>query len=139
MRDLARRMLVEVVNEPPGWDLVDLPGTSPMPLIPIGVTVAALAEAMQVHAANEPADRLREPWGAQVADYRTAVGPAFGWMPPLFCALRSWDRRSRVGRRRPRRGVWLPFSLAFGCGSAGVLELDLLGGGCSVRAGVSRR
>ena len=71
MRDLARRMLVEVVNEPPGWDLVDLPGTSPTPLIPIGVTVAALAEAMPVHAANEPADRLREPWGEQNAEYGT--------------------------------------------------------------------
>ena len=65
VRDPARRMLVEVVNEPPGCDLVDLPGTTPMPLIPIG-SVAALAEAMQVHAANEPADR-REPWGEQNA------------------------------------------------------------------------
>ena len=31
---------------------------------PIGITVAALAEAMQVHAANESADRIREPLGA---------------------------------------------------------------------------
>ena len=47
---------------------MNLPGTTPMPLIPIGITVAALAEAMQVHAANEPADRIREPWG-QAAEY----------------------------------------------------------------------
>jgi hypothetical protein len=68
MPDLARRTLFELVNELPGWDLVDLPGTTPMPLIPIGVTVAALAEAMEVYAANEPADRLREPWGEQNAE-----------------------------------------------------------------------
>ena len=52
---------------PPGCDLVDLPGTTPMPLISIGITVAALAEAMQVHAANESADRVREPWDDQNA------------------------------------------------------------------------
>jgi hypothetical protein len=40
-------------------------GNTPMPSIPIGITVAALAEAMQVRAANEPADRLRAPWGAE--------------------------------------------------------------------------
>ena len=37
-------------------------GNTPMPSIPIEITVAALAEAMQVRAANEPADRLRAPW-----------------------------------------------------------------------------
>ena len=38
-----------------------------MPSSPSGFTVAALAEAMQMHAANEQADRLREPWGEQNA------------------------------------------------------------------------
>ena len=67
MRDLARRMLVEVVDEPPGCDLRICPRTLRYPH-PQRVTGAALAEALQVHAANEPADRLREPWGEQNAN-----------------------------------------------------------------------
>ena len=60
IKDMARRMLFEVVGERPGADLMEAPRTVPLPLALVGVTVAALAEAMQVRAANEPSDRLRD-------------------------------------------------------------------------------
>ena len=75
---------------PPGCDLVDLPGTTPMPLISIGITVAALAEAMQVHAANEPADRVREPWDEQNAEYRAYAKTATASLPAAICELGLW-------------------------------------------------
>src|SRR5919106_2979394 len=59
LRDMARRMLFEFVDEQPGADLMQVPRTVPMSLILVGTTIAALAEAMQIRAANEPADRLR--------------------------------------------------------------------------------
>ena len=56
--DMARRMLFEVAGERPGADLMEAPRTVPLPLALVGITVAALAEAMQVRAANEPPGRL---------------------------------------------------------------------------------
>ena len=50
-------MLFEVAGERPGADLLEAPRTVPLPLALVGITVAALAEAMQVRAANEPPDR----------------------------------------------------------------------------------
>jgi hypothetical protein len=51
---MARRMLFEVAGERPGADLIEAPPAVPLPLALVGITVAALAEAMQVRAANEP-------------------------------------------------------------------------------------
>ena len=42
----------------PGADLMEAPRTVPLPLALVGITVAALAEAMQVRAANEPPGHL---------------------------------------------------------------------------------
>jgi hypothetical protein len=58
VKDMARRMLFEVAGEQPGADLMEAPRTVRLPLALVGVTVAALAEAMQVRAANEPPDHL---------------------------------------------------------------------------------
>jgi len=57
---MARRMLFEVVGERPGADLMEAPRTVPLPLALVGITVAALAKAMQVRAANEPPGRFRD-------------------------------------------------------------------------------
>ncbi len=65
VRDIARRMLFEFAAEQPGADLLEVPRTVPVPLAFIGIIVAALAEAMQVRAANEQSDRL----GGVVATY----------------------------------------------------------------------
>ena len=56
--DMARRMLFEVAGERPGADLLAAPRTVPLPLALVGITVATLAEAMQVRAANEPPGHL---------------------------------------------------------------------------------
>ena len=56
--DMARRMLFEVAGERPGADLLEAPRTAPLPLALAGITVTALAEAMQVRAANEPPGHL---------------------------------------------------------------------------------
>jgi hypothetical protein len=53
---MARRMLFQVVGERPGADLMEAPRAVPLALV--GITVAALAEAMQVRAANEPPGHL---------------------------------------------------------------------------------
>jgi hypothetical protein len=58
IKDMARRMLFEVASERPGADLMEAPRTVPLPLALVGIAVAALAEAMQVRAANEPPDHL---------------------------------------------------------------------------------
>jgi hypothetical protein len=60
IKDMARRMLFEVASERPGADLMEAPRTVPLSLALVGITVAALAEAMQVRAANEPPDHLRD-------------------------------------------------------------------------------
>ena len=46
IKDMARRMLFEVAGERPGADLTEAPRTVPLPLALVGITVAALAEAM---------------------------------------------------------------------------------------------
>jgi len=53
-------MLFEVAGERPGADLMEVPRTVPLSLVLVGITVAALAEAMQVRAANEPPGRFRD-------------------------------------------------------------------------------
>ena len=58
IKDMARRMLFEVAGERPGADLMEAPQTVPLPLALVGIAVAALAEAMQVRAANEPPAHL---------------------------------------------------------------------------------
>ena len=58
IKDMAWRMLFQVAGERPGADLMEAPRTVPLPLALVGITVAALAEAMQVRAANEPPDHL---------------------------------------------------------------------------------
>jgi hypothetical protein len=58
VKDMARRMLFEVAGERPGADLMGAPRTVSLSLALVGITVAALAEAMQVRAANEPPDHL---------------------------------------------------------------------------------
>ena len=60
IKDMARRMLFQVAAERPGADLMEAPRTVPLPLALVGITIAALAEAMQVRAANEPPDHLRD-------------------------------------------------------------------------------
>ncbi len=62
---MARRMLFEFAAEQPGADMLELPRTVQVPLVLVGIIVAALAEAMQVRAANESSDRL----GGVVAAY----------------------------------------------------------------------
>src|SRR5256886_220847 len=69
IKDMARRMLFEVAGERPGADLMEAPRTVPLPLALVGITVAALAEAMQVRAANEPPDHL----GAVITTYAQAL------------------------------------------------------------------
>lgn len=73
VRDMARRMLFEFAGEQPGADLMEVPRTVPLARVFAGVIIAALAEAMQVRAANELPDRL----GDVVATYGQALS-AFG-------------------------------------------------------------
>jgi hypothetical protein len=65
VKDVARRMLFEFASEQPGADLMEVPRTVPLTHVLLGIIIAALAEAMQVRAANEPPDRL----GDVVATY----------------------------------------------------------------------
>jgi len=58
IKEMARRMLFAVAGERPGADLLEAPRTVPLPLALVGIIVAALAEAMQVRAANEPPGHL---------------------------------------------------------------------------------
>jgi hypothetical protein len=70
LRNMARRRLFEFVDEQPGADLLQVPRTIPMSLILVRTTIAALAEAMQIRTANEPAaDHL----GHVVATYGQAL------------------------------------------------------------------
>jgi len=99
VKDIARRMLFEFAGEQPGADLLEAPRTVPLPLVRVGVIVAAPAEAMQIRAANEPADRLGDVvatygqalsgFGQITADAasRQAGDPAEVMFPPAF--LRS--------------------------------------------------
>lgn len=65
VREMARSMLFEVVDEQPGADLLALPRTVALPGGHVGMVVAALAESMQIAAVNEPPDQL----GDLVATY----------------------------------------------------------------------
>jgi hypothetical protein len=58
IKNMARRVLFEAAGERPGAGLPEAPRTVPLPLALVGITIAALAEAMQVRAANEPPDHL---------------------------------------------------------------------------------
>jgi hypothetical protein len=73
VRDMARGMLFEFAGEQPGADLMELPRTVLLARVFAGVVIAALAEAMQVRAANESPDRL----GDVVATYGQVLS-AFG-------------------------------------------------------------
>ena len=69
VKDMARRMLFEVAGERPGADLMEVPRTVLLSLVLVGIIVAALAEAMQVRAANEPPGHL----GDVIATYGQAL------------------------------------------------------------------
>ena len=73
IKDMARRMLFEFSGEQPGADLMEVPRTIPLAPGLAGIIVSALAEAMQVLAANEPPDRH----GDVVAIHGQAL-PGFG-------------------------------------------------------------
>jgi hypothetical protein len=73
VRDMARGMLFEFAGEQPGADLMEVPRTVPLARVLAGIVIAALAEAMQVCAANESSDRL----GDVVATYGQMLS-AFG-------------------------------------------------------------
>jgi hypothetical protein len=60
IKNMARRMLFEVAGERPGADLMEAPRTVPLSLALVGITVAALAEAMQVRARHRA---VRSPRG----------------------------------------------------------------------------
>jgi hypothetical protein len=89
IKDMARRMLFEVAVERPGADLMEAPRTVPLPLALVGITVAALAEAMQVRAANEPPGHL----GDVITTYAQTLS-----------GVRADHRRRRAGAgRQPGR------------------------------------
>jgi len=89
IKDMARRMLFEVAGERPGADLMGAPRTVRLPLALVGITVAALAEAMQVRAANEPPGHLRD----VITTYAQTLS-----------GVRADHRRRRAGAgRRPGR------------------------------------
>ena len=101
IKDMARRMLFEVAGERPGAGLMEAPRTVPLPLALVGITVAALAEAMQVRAANEPPDHLR---GVITTYAQNAV------------RARADHRRRRAGAgRQPGRDL-VPAGVAAPCG-----------------------
>jgi hypothetical protein len=112
VKDMARRMLFEAAGERPGAGLMEAPRTVPLPLALVGITIAALAEAMQVRAANEPPDHL----GDVITTHAQALSglgqitaeaapgqagdPAEILVPP---ALLRRAARYISGRRRPGR------------------------------------
>ena len=101
IKDMARRMLFEVAGERPGADLMEAPRTVPLSLALVGITVAALAEAMQVRAANEPPGHL----GDVITTYAQNAVRA-----------RADHRRRRAGAgRQPGRDP-VPASVAAPCG-----------------------
>ena len=100
IKDMARRMLFEVASERPGADLMEAPRTVPLPLALVGIAVAALAEAMQVRAANEPPGHL----GDVITTYAQNAVRA-----------RADHRRRRAGAgRRPGRDP-VPAGVAAPC------------------------
>ena len=129
-KEMARRMLLfEVAGEQPGADLMEAPRTVPLPLALVGITVAALAEAMQVRAANEPPGHLGDVittyaqtlsgLGQITADAapEQAGNPAEILFPQRCCAVRpgtsaappTWPRtaaNSRTGFPRRHAASW---------------------------------
>ena len=96
IKDMARRMLFQVAGERPGADLMEAPRTVPLPLALVGITVAALAEAMQVRAANEPPDHLPD----VIATYAQALS-----------GLGSDHRRRRARQAGNPAGILFPPAL----------------------------
>ena len=86
IKDMARRMLFQVAGERPGADLMGAPRTVPLPLALVGITVAALAEAMQVRAANEPPAHL----GDVITTYAQALS-GFGQVTAGAAAEQAGD------------------------------------------------
>jgi len=86
IRDMARRMLFEFVDEQPGADLMEVPRTVPLARVLAGIIIAALAEAMQVRAANESSDRL----GDVVATYGQTLS-AFGQITAAAASGQAGD------------------------------------------------
>ena len=101
IKDMARRMLFEVAGERPGADLMEAPRTVPLPLALVGITVAALAEAMQVRAANEPPGHL----GDVITTYAQT----------LFRVRADHRRRRAQAGRQPGRDP-VPAGVAAPCG-----------------------
>ena len=99
IKEMARRMLFEVAGERPGADLMEAPRTVSLPLALVGITVAALAEAMQVRAANEPSDHLED----VITTYAQTLS-----------GLGHRRRRAETGRQ-PGRDL-VPVSAAAPCG-----------------------
>jgi len=95
IKDMARRMLFEVAGERPGADLMEAPRTVPLPLALVGVTVAALAEAMQVRAANEPPGHL-----GTSSPPTPRRCPGSGRSPPAPLQSRPATRQGSCSRRR---------------------------------------
>ena len=95
VRDMARRMLFEFAAEQPGADLLVVPRTVPVPLVFVGIIVAALAEAMQVRAANEPSDRL----GGVVATYGQVLS-GLGQITAEAASGQAGDRQRPCSRPR---------------------------------------
>lgn len=58
VRAIARELLFEFVDEQPGADVTQLPRTVLLPFESLGRTFSALAEALQIRAANESGDSL---------------------------------------------------------------------------------
>ena len=92
---MARRMLFEVADERPGADLMEAPRTVPLPLALVGITVAALAEAMQVRAANEPPGHL----GDVITTYAQTLS-GLGQITAGAAPGQAGDRRGSCSRRR---------------------------------------
>jgi hypothetical protein len=95
IKDMARRMLFEVADERPGADLLEAPRTVPLPLALVGITVAALAEAMQVRAANEPPDHLAD----VITTYAQTLS-GLGRSPPAPRRNSPATRQRSCSRRR---------------------------------------
>ena len=101
IKDMARRMLFEVAGERPGADLMEAPRTVPLPLALVGIAVAALAEAMQVRAANEPPGHL----GDVITTYAQTLS-GFGQITARVAAEQAGD----PGRNPVPAGVAAPGS-----------------------------
>ena len=95
IKDMARRMLFEVAGERPGADLMEAPRTVPLPLALVGITVAALAEAMQV------GRRTSRPITSGTSSPPTRKRcPGSGRSPPALRQGRPAIRRRSCSRRR---------------------------------------